>query len=293
MNQAPTLSKPTALNPESMFERGFERNEFEKAEESNNQVALNQEQLNEISNSWVNAMDQRLEAREKPIQSIEIQSVQIQTVEEKPTDNSSQAKTETYVHSTVVVERTKGGSIFKEAGLKLVPDFKDIGKTILGTFSLLKELFMDTASLFIPKKEKPAERVETDPEKAKAQAEKKAENQRKRNNMSVFIQAMQAQIAAVVSPDVARIEAQEKANINLTAKIGNESYKGIKDAFGKLTVYAASLFAQAQLDQEKQAKKMEKEQKMAAVTKASGPDLNLDKVAEGGFLSSTGGQGAG
>lgn len=289
MNQAPTLSKPIPLSPENMFERGFERNEFEKAEESNNQVALNQEQLNEISNSWVNAMDQRSD-REKPTQSIEIQSFQIQTVEEK-SNGFTETRTETYVDATTVIAQSKGASIFKEAGLKITPDFKDIGKSILGTFSLLKELFMDTASLFIPKKEKPTERVETDPEKAQAAAEKKAEKQKRNNRITVFLNAMQAQISAIVSPDAARMETMEKANINLTAKIGQESYKGIKDSFGRLTIYAASLFATAQLDQEKQSKKLEKEQKMTSVTK--GPDLNMDKVAEGGYLSSTGGQGAG
>jgi len=32
---------------------------------------------------------------------------------------------------------------------------------------------------------------------------------------------------------------------------------------------------------------------MIASAGGKGPDLNMDKVAEGGFLSSTGGQGAG
>ncbi|MBI2593269.1 hypothetical protein HYW44_01330, partial [Candidatus Daviesbacteria bacterium] len=193
-----------------------------------------------------------------------------------------------------VIEDVKGsGSSLEEAGLKL--DFpalgKEIGRGLFGALGLFKEIFMDTVNLVVGKKEKRAEKPEADQEKAKAKAEKKLQEQRKKNIIRAFYDRMQARASGIATIDALRMETQEKSKINLTAKIGQESYKGIKDAFGRLTIYAASLFEKAQSDQEKKIKKQEKEMKIASVKSA--PDLNLDKVAEGGFLSSTGGQGAG
>jgi len=191
------------------------------------------------------------------------------------------------------IENQKGsGSILEETGLKLnFPGLlKETTKTLGGIFSLFKEILMDTVTMVVGKKEKKAEKVDSDPVKARAAAEKKAENKRKNINIRSFFESVKSQAPQAASAEAVQFDVQEKENINKTAKIGNEAYKGIKNSFGRLTVYASSMFERAQMDQEKQMKKVEKEQKMASVGK---PDLNLDKAAEGGFLSSTGGQGAG
>lgn len=291
MNQAPA-GRPqiNGISSENLFEKAFDsQREFEKPEVEDNSVVHSEESLKSMGNDWVEFMSRTTEG---PVTKVEIEQTAIETQFSQPLKIFETDETAVDSKPLDIIEKQKGsGSAFVEYGRKVIPEFKDLWKSTLGALSLITELFMDTASLFIPKKDKRAEKPEADPEKARAKAEKKAENQRKQNNIKAFYEGLKTQISAVVSPDGLRMETQEKANINLTAKIGQESYNGIKDAFGRLTVYALSMFERAQLDQEKQSKKIEKENKMASVTK--GPDLNLDKVAEGGFLSSTGGQGAG
>lgn len=294
MNQAPPGRPQTnGISSENLFERAFEsKNEWELPEVVSDTVPHSEEDLKALSNNWIEFLSLKTEVSEGPAAKVEIEQTAIETQFSQPLKIFETGETAVDSKPLDIIEKQKGnGSAFVEYGIKVIPDIKDLWKSTLGALSLITELFMDTASLFMPKSDKQAEKPETDPEKARAKAEKKAENQRKQNNIKAFYQGLKAMVASVVSPEAARMETQEKENINKTAKIGNEAYKGVKDAFGRLTAYALSMFEKAQLDQEKQAKKIEKENKMASVTK--GPDLNLDKVAEGGFLSSTGGQGAG
>ena len=295
MNPSATSQSNPANNPASLFEGVFERtSEFEKQEEVNDTVSHSPEHLQAIAQGWAEFYSLKSEVTERPISKVEIEKTTIETQFSRPLRIFEQEESKFDAKPIFLIEEQKGsGSFFEEAGLKL--DFpgliKETTKSLSGVFSIFKEIFIDTVTLVAGKKEKKAGKIETDPEKAKAAAEKKAENQRKQNNIRAFYEGLKSSAALIISPEAARMETQEKANINLTAKIGNESYKGIKDSFGRLTTYAASMFERAQLDQEKQAKKIEKEQKVASVN--NGPDLNMDKVAEGGFLSATGGQGAG
>lgn len=294
MNQTPAgRPQSNGISSENLFERAFEsKNEWELPEVVNDTVPHSEEDPKALSSNWVEFMSLRTEVSEGPVTKVEIEQTAIETQFSQPLRIFEQEETIINSKPLDVIEAQKGsGSAFVEYGRKVIPEFKDLWKSTLGALSLITELFMDTAGLFIPKKDKRAEKPETDPEKARAKAEKKAENQRKQNNIKAFYEGLKTMVALVVSPEAARMESREKENINKTAKTGNEAYKGIKDAFGRLTAYALSMFERAQLDQEKQSKKIQKENKMASVTK--GPDLNLDKVAEGGFLSSTGGQGAG
>lgn len=292
MNPSRTQT-PFNLNP-NLF-KGLEALEFENPEPEITEVKYNDDDRKNIKESWDSFYNLKSESfevvNEGPISRIETwESVKIS--EAAPlSSNENYLKPD--LKPLFIIENQKSSSSLEEAGLKL--DFpalgKEIGRGLFGALGIFKEIFMDTASLFIPKKEKKTEKPETDPEKAKAKAEKKAENTKKQFNIRAFFDGLRAQTSPAVSAEAVRIDSQEKSNINLSAKIGQESYKGIKDSFGRLTVYAASLFEKAQVEQEKKVKKQEKEMKIAAVK--GGPDLNMDKVAEGGFLSSTGGQGAG
>ena len=282
-------------NPDSLFEKSFEKQkEFEQPEVIDTSISYSDEHLKSFRNDWVELLSRKTDTTiETSADTVEIQQKTVETRFSQPLRIFDKEPAQINTKPVFAIEDQKGSdSAFVEiwANMNLGGKAKELGKSLLGSLAIFGELFMDLAKFVSPKKEK-TEQVETDPQKAKAASEKKAENQRKRNNMSVFIQAMQAQIRAIVSPDTVRIETQEKENINKTVKL-NLSYRGIKDALGRLTIYAASMFEREQLDQERQAKKQEKEQKMASAT-GKGPDLNLDKVAEGGFLSSTGGQGAG
>lgn len=285
----PTRTQTQNPNKPNLFEGIENWNEFEKPEPENILVEYSESDKKLISESWDSFYRLRSEnitevVNESPLKRREVRETTL-FAENPPEQN---------LKPIFAIENAKGsGSSLEEAGFKL--DFpalgKEIGKGLFGALGIFKEIFMDTASLVIGKKEKRAEKPEANPEKARSKAEKKAQDQKKKNNIRAFYDRMQAQSSGIAPIEAVRMEIQEKANINLTAKIGQESYKGVKDAFGRLTVYAASMFEKAKLDEDKKAKKQEKEMKIASINK--GPDLNLDKVAEGGFLSSTGGQGAG
>lgn len=294
----PNRTQTSGNNKPNLFEGIESWNEFEQAEPDNTKVIHSTEAKQAIREGWDSFYRLRTETKtgtlnESPVSRGEVGGTV--TLTESSSDINIANFLEPGLKPIFVIENAKGsGSSLEEAGLKI--DFpalgKEIGKGLFGALGLFKEIFLDTITLVFGKKDKKIEKPETDPEKAKANAEKKAEKQRKQNNIRAFYEGLRAQAASVFSVESARMETQEKANINLTAKIGQESYKGIKDSFGRLTVYAASMFEKARLDEEKKTKKHEKEQKIAAVNR-KGPDLSLDKVAEGGFLSSTGGQGAG
>lgn len=290
----PTLTRPTAQN-RNLFEGAFESlGELEKAEEQNNYVPDSAERSLSIASGWESFYEMRTEVNESVVEKTEIENTRVEFDLKKTIETPMEESVNQDFNSSGIIEKQKGsGSFFEETGISLNPikKAKEFTKNLLGVFSLFKEIFMDTVTLVVGKKDKRAEKPEADPEKARSKAEKKAENQKKQGNIKAFYDGLRSQSSSVASADILRMETQEKANINLTAKIGQESYKGIKDSFGRLTIYAASLFERAQLDQEKQAKKQEKEMKIASA--GGGPDLNMDKVAEGGFLSSTGGQGAG
>lgn len=280
-----TQITPRSSGTRNLFEGIETLGEVENPESVIDTVRHSSSDKENIRNDWEAFYNQRSETSvEMPIETI---------AQTYSNEFNQENNLEPDLKPIFIIENQKGGSSLEEAGLKL--DFpalgKEIGKSLFGVFSLFGEIFKDTLDLVIPKKTKAKEKPETDPEKAKAKAEKKAENQRKQNNVKAFFDALRAQAVAFFTVDNARADAQEKANVNLTAKTGHESYKGIKDAFGRLTVYASSLLEKAQLDQDKKTKKQEKEMMIQSINK--GPDLNLDKVAEGGFLSSTGGQGAG
>jgi len=297
---------PTAVQPNNqsrnLFEGVFESlNELEKVAEENNLVDDTEERKQLIREGWHDFYNLKTEeisvVNEGPVRNIEISETSIELETNHTEDISIEEKFKPDFKPVFAIENSKGsGSLLEETGI--VDDVKEKAKgfvkSLFGVFSLFGEIFLDTVQLVTgekKKKGKNVEKPETDPEKARAKAEKKAENQKKQYNIRAFFDGLRAQTGAVASADSLRMDAQEKSNINLTAKIGQESYKGIKDSFGRLTVYAASMFERAQLDQEKKVKKQEKEMKIASA--GGKPDLNMDKVAEGGFLSSTGGQGAG
>lgn len=300
----PTLTNPNNQN-RNLFEGAFESlSEFEKALEDNNLVDDTEERKQLIREGWQDFYNLKTEniaeiTNEGPVREVEISESRVEIQSPNLDYNiPAEERFKPDFKPVFAIENAKGsGSLLEETGI--VQDIgekaKGFTKSLLGVFSLFGEIFLDTIILVTGKAEKKgkkAEKPETDPEKAKARAEKKAENQKKQNNIKAFYDGLKAQTGAVASINAIRMDAQEKSNINLTAKIGQESYRGIKDSFGRLTVYASAMFERAQLDQEKQAKKQKKEM-MIASAGGKGPDLNMDKVAEGGFLSSTGGQGAG
>lgn len=299
----PTLTNTSNQN-RNLFEGAFESlNEFEKVAEENNLVDDTEERKQLIREGWQDFYNLKTEnitgiTNERPVRSVEISETRVEIQTLNTGNISAEERFKPDFKPVFAIENAKGsGSLLEETGI--VNDIKEktkgFVKSLLGVFSLFGEIFLDTVGLVTGEKKKKGKKVEkpeTDPEKAKAKAEKKAENQKKQNNIKAFFDGLRAQTGAVASADALRMDVQEKANINLTAKIGQESYKGIKDSFGRLTIYATAMFERAQLDQEKKAKKQEKEMKIASAG-GKGPDLNMDKVAEGGFLSSTGGQGAG
>lgn len=285
----PTTNAPGSQN-DSLFRGPESLQEFEQPEVLSDSVALSSKDKAEIKNDWIEFYNSKL-VNEAPVSRIELRETVV--TESIPTYSPRENFFEPDLKPMFAIENAKGsGSIFEETGLKL--DFpglgKEIGKGLFGALGLFREIFMDTVTIVVGKKDKNAEKPETDPEKARAKAEKKAKDQRKKNNIRAFYDGLQALVSGIAPVEAVRAETQEKANINSTIKI-QESYKGIKDKFGRLTIYAASMFERAQLDADKKVKKQEKEMKIASIGKA--PDLNMDKAAEGGFLSSTGGQGAG
>lgn len=299
----PTLT-PNSDSNNSLFQNSFEnRLERESTEPTVTLEPLGEEDLvthseehkADIKNSWAefySLKTETVQTIESPVNKVEITETKVEyqfteKAKSKETENNQVDK------PVFVIEEQKGsGSWAEDAGLKL--DFKGLFKGVFGGFfknlfgslNVFKEIALDTTTMIVGKKEKKAKPAP----KTEEEAKKKAENQRKQGNIKAFYEGLKAQSGSVASVEAIQAEAQEKENINKTIKLTNVSYKGIKNSFGRLTVYAASMFEREQLDQEKIYKKMEKEQKMAS---AGGPDLNLDKAAEGGFLSSTGGQGAG
>lgn len=298
----PTTLQTNTQN-RNLFDGAFENlNEFEKTPLENTFVADTEERRQLIKEGWHDYYNLKTEnitevINEGKVNKVEISEPRVEAQTVEPEEASIEELFKPDFKPVFAIENQKGSaSLLEETGIvkDIQEKAKGLAKSILGVFSLFGEIFLDTIQLVAGEKKKKGKKVEkpeTDPEKAKASAEKKAQNQKKQNNIKAFFETLKAQFTSVFTVEAARMDAQEKSNINLTAKIGQESYKGIKDAFGRLTVYAASLFEKAQLDQEKKAKKQEKEMKIASISKT--PDLNLDKVAEGGFLSSTGGQGAG
>lgn len=301
-----------ANNTNSLFVNSFET----KVEKDNSEpaelievdlevVSHSEEDKLSIQNSWAEFYALKTEdippiTAETSVKRVEIADLKFELFNEAPKNNEA---TKSYEIKTVevqedskpinIIEKQKGsGSWLEDAGFQLnikglLNVFGNIGKSLFGALNIFREIAMDTTKLLVKsaKGEKPAEK---DPAKIQAAAEKKAENQRKQNNIRAFYEGLKAQMSSAPIEAV-RAETQEKENINKTIKLTNISYKGIKTAAGRLTVYAASMFEREQLEQDRQYKKMEKQQKKAS----TGPDLNLDKAAEGGFLSSTGGQGAG
>lgn len=286
MNPTQNATKFGSYN--NPFENIEAKNEYEQPEPVNEIVNHRPEDLAEIRSGWESFYQMRTE-------DIEARSDRIERHSETLTVTQEVDPFKPDLKPIFAVEDQKGsGSLFEETGIDLNPvkKVKGLFAGLFGALGLFKEIFMDTVTMIVGKKDKKAAKVPSDPEKARAEAEKKTKEQKKKNNIRAFYDGLQAQRTAVTSVEVVQMETQEKANINKTSKIGHESYKGIKNSFGRLTIYAASMFEREQLDIEKKAKKVEKEQKIAAVSR-KGPDLGLDKVAEGGFLSSTGGQGAG
>jgi hypothetical protein len=290
----PTQSGSGIGSYNNPFESIEARNEYEQAEPASEVVSHKKEHLDEIRSGWESFYRMKSVDRTEGKQE---SSWRVETFSETRIEAASTSDPFTPdLKPIFAIEDQKGnGSLFEETGIDINPlkKVKGLFSGLFGALGLFKEIFSDTVTLVVGKKEKKAAKVPSDPEKAKAEAEKKAKEQKKKNNIRAFYDGLRAQASTVATVEVVQAETQEKANINKTSKIGHESYKGVKNSFGRLTVYAASMFEREQLDMEKKAKKAEKEQKIAAMSGKRGPDLGLDKVAEGGFLSSTGGQGAG
>lgn len=304
----PTLT-PTSDSSNSLFQNSFE-NKIEKDITEPTAVVIDPEDLVthseddklSIKNSWAEFYALRTEditpkTPEKPVQRLEITETRVEyQMTETPKYYQREEETHLDTKPTYVVDEQKGsGSWLEDAGFKfdsksiftkIFGIFGGIAKDTFKTISLVREISMDTFNLIAGRKEYKL----IDPKKAEAEAKKKEKQKKKTANIRAFYDALKAQAASVVTVEAVRVETQEKENINKTIKLTNASYKGIKDTAGRLTVYAASMFEREQTEQEHQAKKIEKQQKMAST---KGPDLSLDKAAEGGFLSSTGGQGAG
>ncbi len=291
------------ISPENLLEKAFENQNLSQdtviiEDNPDDYVTYTDAHKADIKNSWAEFYALKTEdliktTPEKPAQKIEIQQTIVETsYTEVP---KYQPKKEEVVFDKkpiYLIDEQKGsGSWLEDAGFQL--NFKGLfnlmgsfSKSLFGAINIFREIGRDTGKILYTsfKKEKPVKKE--DPAKAKKEAEKK----RKFGNIRAFYETLKAQSASAPSIEVIRVETQERENINKTIKLTNASYKGIKDNFGRLTVYAANMFEREQLEQEKTYRKIEKQQKMA---QTKGPDLNLDKAAEGGFLSSTGGQGAG
>lgn len=305
MNPTTTSSKPNVISSENLLERAFENTEFPLVEpvDEIEVVTHSEEDKLAIKNSWAEFYSLRTEditsqTPESPVERIQLTETKIDFQVQPLTSTAENEENFSGSKQAFFIKEQKGsGSWVEDAGLKLnfkglLGVFGSVGKSLFGALSLFREIATDTTTMVIGKKDKKTAKAETDPAKAEAAAKKKAENQRKQGNIRAFYEGLKAQAASVVTVEAVRMDTQEKENINKTVKFTNVAYKGIKDSFGRLTIYAASMFEREQMDQEKQAKKQEKEIKMASAV-ATGPDLNMDKVAEGGFLSATGGQGAG
>ena len=293
-------------NTNSLFVNSFET----KIEKDNSEpvelvevdvdtVTYTDEHKAAIKNSWAEFYALKTEdvigkiTPERPAERFELQQTRIETQFQEPVKYYEKEEVEIIdTRPSHIIDQQKGsGNWLEDAGFQL--NFKGLfkvlgsfGKSLLGAMNIFKEIAFDTGKVLQTgfKKDKPVKKE--DPAKAKKEADKK----RKFANIRAFYDGLRAQSGSVVSKEAVQAETQERENINKTIKLTNASYKGIKDATGRLTVYAANMFEREQLEQEKVYKKIEKQQKMAST---KGPDLNLDKAAEGGFLSSTGGQGAG
>lgn len=304
MNPSAPQTNPNTVSQENLLEKAFENNEFSQINlppiDEENLVIHSDDHKAEIRNSWAEFYALKSEVNEGPATKLEVQQsvesirveefkedsrqeIQRMFIEAKPSKVEAQSKE---TRPNEFIDKQKGsGSAWTEAGMKVVPNVKDVSKSLFGALNIFREIFMDTGNLLF----KAFTEKFLTPEQIKKNAEKKAKQKEKNARIQAFYDKMAAQRASVVAIEVDRFQTQEKENINKTVKL-NTAYKGIKDSAGRLTVYAASMFEREQLEQEKVYKKMEKDQKMAST---KGPDLNLDKAAEGGFLSSTGGQGAG
>lgn len=300
----PTLT-PNSDSNNSLFRNSFENKlERESTEPTVTIEPLGEEDLvthteehkADIKNSWAefySLKTETVQTIESPVNKVEITETKVEYQFTEKAQSKELQEDKQVDKPVFLIEEQKGSGLWAEdAGLKL--DFKGLFKGLFGGFfknlfgslNVFKEIALDTTTMIVGKKEKAAKPAP----KTEEEAKKKAENQRKQGNIKAFYEGLKAQSGSVASAEAIQAEAQEKENINKTIKLTNVSYKGIKNSFGRLTVYAASMFERESLDQEKKMKKIEKEQKMAS---AGGPDLSLDKAAEGGFLSSTGGQGAG
>lgn len=300
-NQAQTNQ---VVSPENLLEKAFENQTLTQdtviiEDNSDDFVTHSDQHKADISNSWADFYALKTEnlvqpSPEKPLLNFEVKQTIIETTYTEPVKYTPKKEEIVFDKKPIyLIDEQKGsGNWLEDAGFQL--NFKGLfnvigsfGKSLFGAMNIFKEIGLDTGKILYTgfKKDKPVKKE--DPSKAKKEAEKK----RKFANIRAFYDGVRAQMSAsVVSVEAVRVESQERENVNKTIKLTNASYKGIKDNFGRLTVYAANMFEREQMEQEKTYKKIEKQQKMAS---AKGPDLNLDKAAEGGFLSSTGGQGAG
>lgn len=293
----------TVVSSENLLEKAFENQTLTSdsvviEENSDDYVTYTDQHKADIKNSWADFYALRTEdlintTAEKPVQKFEVKQTIVETTHtEVPKYEPKKDEIVFDKKPIYLIDEQKGsGSWLEDAGFQL--NFKGLlnvigffGKNLFGAMNIFREIGRDTGKVLYTsfKKEKPVKKE--DPSKAKKEAEKK----KKFANIRAFYEALKAQSGSVASIEAVRVETQERENVNKTIKLTNASYKGIKDNFGRLTIYAANMFEREQLEQEKTYRKIEKQQKMAAT---KGPDLNLDKAAEGGFLSATGGQGAG
>ena len=185
---------------------------------------------------------------------------------EKETVKVEEVKLKAEPKSEVIKESlAKGTSTVSEIGAKV--DFKLLGGFVKEkTFSFFKDIFGVFGSLF---KEVRGGKVKA-PETDEAKLKKKQKEEEKKRNIASFNEALRAQAAPLANSEMKRASRQEAININTVGKIGNELYQGIKDSYGRLTVYAQTLFEKGQIEQENKAKKAEKESKIAQATGGKG-----------------------
>lgn len=162
---------------------------------------------------------------------------------------------------------------FKLFGGFLLEGFK--ATTSFLSFKNIKEASTGILDLFTGRSEKQAP-VETDPQKV----EKGQEEARKKANIRQNINAQRAQMSEQ-SAERIHAEENEVKNVNSLGKIGQELYRGVKDAFGRITAYAQSLFERGKLEEEEKQKKAQKQSSMQQATRASSPTddvARMDKV---------------
>lgn len=284
----------------SLFNNAFETKEFEQTEPEPTSVTHTDSDKQAIKDSWSEFYSLKTEeihtyTPENAVNRTEITETKVEYQFTEAPKIFQLQEEKAAPAAEIVIEKQKGsGNWVEDAGLKL--DFKGLfsfvfgglGKNLGGALGVMFEISKDAVKAATRTEKKAEDPTHASDGGKKAEAKKKADA-KKKGNIRAFYDGLRAQAGPVASIEAIQAEAQEKENINKTVKL-NTSYKGIKDSFGRITKYAASMFEKAQMEQEKQVKKIEQQQKSAAT---KGPDLNLDKAAEGGFLSSTGGQGAG